>query len=217
MTCASNVVNREGVVVVEERMEQKTHPTRGTGGTLIAARTLALPVRYALWCLLLSLALSMPACSTRTVRQMEVTAYCSCGACTSWERGSWKYLKLDFWNRYINAGPRKGRPYSGLTASGTKPHEPRPGLFSMDSIVHPWMIPIRIVFPWLWCARDGTIAADTDYHPFGTRLYVPGYGYGAVEDRGGAIKGPRRLDLYFDSHGDALQWGRRKVDVQVMN
>ena len=33
-------------------------------------------------------------------------------------------------------------------------------------------------------ARLGTIAADTRRYPFGTIMYVPGYGYGRVEDRG---------------------------------
>jgi hypothetical protein len=146
---------------------------------------------------------------------MEVTAYCGCGECTGWERGSWWYLKLDFWNRYLNYGPRKGEKYSGRTASGTWPHEPQPGLLSIDTVVHPWMLPVRLIFPWLWPARDGTIAADTRYYPFRTRLFVPGYGYGRVEDRGGAIKGPERLDLYFRSHARALQWGRQRIDVEV--
>jgi hypothetical protein len=122
-------------------------------------------------------------------------------------------LKLDFWNKYITKGKNKGRPYSGLTASGTRPHEPQPGLFSVNTLTHPWMLPFRIVFPWLWFSRDGTIAADTRYYPFGTRLYVPGYGYGVVEDRGSAIQGPTRLDLYYRSHGKALEWGRQQVDV----
>ena len=198
-------------------MEQTTLARRARVGALIAERAGALSVRSALWCLLLVLLLSISACTTSTVEQMEVTGYCGCGACNGWERGSWKYLKLDFWNRYVRVGPRKGRRYSGLTASGTEPRAPTPGLFSIDSIVHPWMIPIRIIFPWLWCGRDGSVAADTNYHPFGTRLYVPGYGYGVVEDRGSAIKGPRRLDLYFDSHDEAMRWGRRKVDVSMLN
>ncbi|MBS3732182.1 MAG: 3D domain-containing protein [Desulfobacterales bacterium] len=147
---------------------------------------------------------------------MEVTSYCGCGQCCDWERGSWKCLKLDFWNRYITKGPKAGAPYSGLTASGTKPREPRPGLFSVDSLVHPWMIPVRIVlFPWLFLSQDGTIAADTRYYAFGTRMYVPGYGCGVVEDRGGAIKGPNRLDIFYKSHHEALQWGRRKVKVTI--
>ena len=151
-------------------------------------------------------------------RPMEVTGYCGCGQCCGWERGSWKYLKLDVWNRYISKGKQAGQPYSGKTASGTMPREPSPGLFSMDSVQRPWMIPARIVFfPWLFLPHDGTVAADTRYYPFGTRLYIPGYGYGVVEDRGSAIKGPTRLDLYFDSHQNALKWGRRKVYVRVVN
>lgn len=59
-------------------------------------------------------------------------------------------------------------------------------------------------------AKRGTAAADTDYYPFGTVLYVPGYGYATVEDRGGDIKGPHRLDLWFPSEREALKWGRRK-------
>ena len=154
--------------------------------------------------------------SKHRVKTMEVTAYCGCGQCCGWERDSWKSLKLDVWNKYISYGPRAGRPYTGLTASGTKPREPQPGLFSGDSLTHPWMIPVRIVFfPWLLLPEDGTIAADTRYYPFGTRMFVPGYGYGVVEDRGSAIKGPRRLDIFYRSHTEALQWGRKKVNVTI--
>ena len=58
---------------------------------------------------------------------METTAYCGCSSCCSWERGSWRLLKLDFWNRYVSSGPNAGRPYSGLTASGTRPLRTRGG------------------------------------------------------------------------------------------
>ncbi len=78
------------------------------------------------------------------------------------------------------------------------------------------MIPVRILlFPWYLLPEDGTIAADTRYYPFGTRMYVPGYGWGRVEDRGSAIKGKSRIDLYFGSHSDALAWGRRRVRVII--
>lgn len=63
-------------------------------------------------------------------------------------------------------------------------------------------------------ARVGTIAADTRLYPFGTVMYVPGYGYGRVEDRGGAIRG-QKIDLYFDSHQEALEWGRRRETVTI--
>ena len=64
-------------------------------------------------------------------------------------------------------------------------------------------------------ACKGTIAADTRYYPFGTRIYVPGYGQGVVHDRGGAITGPRRIDLFFRSHRQAMNWGRRTMTVYV--
>jgi 3D domain len=147
---------------------------------------------------------------------IETTAYCGCSICCSWERGSWQWLKLDFWNRYVASGARRGAPYNGLTASGTVPYEPEEGLFSTDSLSRPWLIPLRLVlFPWYLLPRDGTVAADTKHYPFGTRMYIPGYGWGTVEDRGSKIKGPDRIDLFFHSHDDALQWGRKKVRVAI--
>ncbi len=168
--------------------------------------------------LLLSLfLLFLNGCSKPPVTKvMEATAYCGCSSCCSWERGRDRYLHLDFWNRFVSEGSRKGVPYSGKTASGTYPEEPEEGLFSMDSIRRPWMIPVRtLFFPWYLLAENGTNAADTRYYPFGTRMYVPGYGWGVVEDRGGAIKGPDRIDLYFNSHKEALKWGRQKVQVTI--
>ena len=63
-------------------------------------------------------------------------------------------------------------------------------------------------------ARHGTIAADTRVYPFGTIMYIEGYGYGRVEDRGGAIKG-KHVDLFFYSHRDAMKWGRKTQKVKV--
>lgn len=166
---------------------------------------------------LVCLVMLVSGCANRQItKTIETTAYCGCRYCCSWERGSWQYLKLDFWNRYVSEGSRQGAPYSGLTANGSVPYEPQPGLFSTDSIVHPWMIPVRLVFfPWYLLPKSGTVAADTDYYPFGTRMYIPGYGWGVVEDRGGAIKGPGRIDLYFDSHDEALEWGRKTLRVTI--
>jgi 3D (Asp-Asp-Asp) domain-containing protein len=63
-------------------------------------------------------------------------------------------------------------------------------------------------------AKPGTLAADVSKYPFGTVMWVPGYGYGRVEDRGSAIQG-EHIDLYFKSHKQALQWGRQNVRVKV--
>jgi 3D (Asp-Asp-Asp) domain-containing protein len=51
--------------------------------------------------------------------------------------------------------------------------------------------------------------------PFGTKIAFNGNTY-IVQDRGGAIKN-KRLDLYFESHTEALKWGVRKVDVTIMH
>ena len=63
-------------------------------------------------------------------------------------------------------------------------------------------------------ARPGTIAADTSIYPYGTIMHIPGYGYGRVEDTGGAIKG-QHIDLYRPSHWFARHWGVRSKKVKV--
>jgi 3D (Asp-Asp-Asp) domain-containing protein len=46
-------------------------------------------------------------------------------------------------------------------------------------------------------------------------MIIPGYGKGVVEDIGGAIKGPNRLDLYFSTRKNALKWGKQTVKVKI--
>ena len=62
-------------------------------------------------------------------------------------------------------------------------------------------------------AKKGTLAADPNYYEFGTKFYIPGYGFGTVHDKGGEIVGPNRLDLFFSSHNQALAWGVREKTV----
>ena len=62
--------------------------------------------------------------------------------------------------------------------------------------------------------RPGTIAADPSIYPYGTIMYIPGYGYGRVEDTGGAIKG-RHIDLYRPIHIYARKWGSQRLKVKV--
>lgn len=61
-------------------------------------------------------------------------------------------------------------------------------------------------------AQGVTIAADPDVLPMGTEIELDGHTY-TVQDTGGAIAG-NRLDLYFDNHEDALQWGVREKIVR---
>ncbi len=62
----------------------------------------------------------------------------------------------------------------------------------------------------------GVVAVDPAVIPLGTRLFVPGYGYAVAADTGGAIDG-RRIDVFFESRARALAWGRRIVDVVVLD
>ena len=57
-----------------------------------------------------------------------------------------------------------------------------------------------------------TVAADWDVLPAGTEIYLDGIGWRTVEDTGSGIKG-NTLDLYMDSHQDALEWGVQEVEI----
>jgi 3D (Asp-Asp-Asp) domain-containing protein len=61
-----------------------------------------------------------------------------------------------------------------------------------------------------------TIAADLTVFPIGTILFIPGYGYGVVADKGGAIKG-NELDLFYETVEEVYDnWGKRSVEVYVI-
>lgn len=62
--------------------------------------------------------------------------------------------------------------------------------------------------------KYGIAAVDPDVISLGTNLYVDGYGYAVAADTGGAIVG-QRIDLAFDSHQEALNWGRQYVNVYI--
>ncbi len=64
-------------------------------------------------------------------------------------------------------------------------------------------------------AQKGVVAVDTRVIPFGTKLYIEGYGYAIAGDTGSAIKG-NKIDVFFDSYSDAMQYGVRNVNVYVL-
>lgn len=59
-----------------------------------------------------------------------------------------------------------------------------------------------------------TVAASSKFS-FGTKLNINGHTY-TVEDRGGAING-NKIDIYVNSHAEALAWGVRYLPVSVIN
>ncbi|MBN1289685.1 MAG: hypothetical protein JXA49_08630 [Actinobacteria bacterium] len=65
-------------------------------------------------------------------------------------------------------------------------------------------------------AQKGVVAVDPSFIPLGTRVHVEGYGYAIAADTGGAIKG-NRIDLCYNTLGEALAFGRRKVKVRVLD
>jgi RHS repeat-associated protein len=62
-------------------------------------------------------------------------------------------------------------------------------------------------------AAPGSIAAPKRF-PMGTGMFVPGYGCGTVQDRGGAIKG-MHIDVWFGTTKEAMKWGRPTLSVEV--
>lgn len=59
-----------------------------------------------------------------------------------------------------------------------------------------------------------TVAAPKNF-AFGTKISINGKTY-VVEDRGGAIKG-NRIDLFVNSHSEALRWGVKYLPVKVLD
>ncbi len=102
------------------------------------------------------------------------------------DSGEWQTIRMRV-TSYCPCRKCCGRYSDGVTASG---HKIRPG--------------------------DSFISADKKY-PFGTEMIIAGYNGGQpvkVLDRGGVIR-DNRLDVFFDSHEEALEWGVRNLDVKL--
>ncbi len=59
-----------------------------------------------------------------------------------------------------------------------------------------------------------TIAADTRLYPFGTQLMVNGIIY-TVEDMGSGVRG-NTVDIFVDSHAEAVAYGTQYADVYLV-
>ena len=58
-----------------------------------------------------------------------------------------------------------------------------------------------------------TVAVDTRLIPYGTEISIDGKTY-IAEDRGGKVKG-YTIDVFFDSHEEALNFGRQTKTVKI--
>lgn len=64
-------------------------------------------------------------------------------------------------------------------------------------------------------AKQGrTIAVDPKQIPYGTKVVINGHTY-VAEDCGGSIKN-NRIDVFFNSHKEALQFGVQYADVYII-
>ena len=59
------------------------------------------------------------------------------------------------------------------------------------------------------------IAVDPSVIPLGSRVWVEGYGEAIAGDIGGAIKG-NIIDVFLEHKQDALNWGRKKVTIKIL-
>lgn len=65
-------------------------------------------------------------------------------------------------------------------------------------------------------AVRGVVAVDPDVIPLGTRMYIPGYGMAVAADTGGAIIGAK-VDLLMEDYNEAIQFGRRDIEVYILH
>ena len=80
----------------------------------------------------------------------------------------------------------------------------------------------RIIYPkdigktksGVYATADHTLAAPSTYD-FGTKIELEGYGTFVVEDRGGNIKN-NRLDRFFDTHQEAVEWGSKTINGKIV-
>ena len=63
--------------------------------------------------------------------------------------------------------------------------------------------------------KDGYVAVDPEVIPYGTRMYIDGYGVVQAEDTGGDING-NRLDIYMSSKDDCIKWGIQDRKVYII-
>lgn len=60
--------------------------------------------------------------------------------------------------------------------------------------------------------KEGIIAAD--FLPFGTRVVIDGKEYVVGDRMGGGYTD--RIDIFMDSYEEAIQYGRRRVTMEVL-
>lgn len=63
---------------------------------------------------------------------------------------------------------------------------------------------------------EGVIAVDPRFIPYNSKIYIPGYGVGLAADCGGMID-DNCIDLFMYDRKQAWAWGRRHIDVYLLD
>lgn len=63
--------------------------------------------------------------------------------------------------------------------------------------------------------RTGVIAVDPKVIPYGSKIHIPGYGWGTALDTGGAMRG-KVIDIWMPTYSQCMSWGRRTVTITVV-
>jgi len=116
--------------------------------------------------------------------------------------------------------PRTSQIYSKTLYEHKKALKPAPGIIEkvvyadyVTAYTHTGHRTATGTYP-----KIGTVAVDPKKIPYGTKLYIPGYGYGRAEDTG-AFRGKSflQLDLFMDKEQDCWNWGRkRQVKIYIL-
>ena len=102
--------------------------------------------------------------------------------------------------------------FPGVVQEYQEPEPPEPETITFEATAYTWTGCRTATGTW---PSRGTVAVDPNVIPLGSVLYVEGYGPAVAADTGGDIKG-QRIDLYMDSYEEAIQFGRREVQVEVV-
>ncbi len=149
--------------------------------------------------------------------QTEATTCRPCGPGNKLEPDSWKYLKLDYRNRYILKGKRKGQPYTGRTAEGHDLLAVHPGLFSIDSPEQPWMILAGTTgFPWLFLPRKLPLQPIHIILNSVPKFISPNLGVGVGRRLQWRHQGPETARFFPYQTLQIEKWGRRHVEVKII-
>ncbi len=77
---------------------------------------------------------------------------------------------------------------------------------------------------WGVAPKPGYVAINTDIFPYGTKFYIKSsdgqyiYGYAVAADTGGFVKTrPTNFDLFFSTKSECIKFGRRNIEVYVLD